>query len=129
MMNIFDKVISVIYPDYDSYSIQKQELIRDDTSFYVRKTGHFGEYAILGLLVATLMLTFGFFRKKIKKVYFGETVGIIYAITDEAHQGFVEGRSPGILDVFIDSVGTLCGITAAVVILLVANNKRKKIKY
>ena len=119
------KVIDVIYPDYDSYSADRQEAIRSDVSFLVRKTGHFGEYAILGLLIATFMLTFKKIRKRIRYVVIGEAVCIIYAITDEVHQGFVDGRSPKLMDVGIDSAGAMAGIfTAALICVIICRLKK-----
>ena len=38
-------------------------------------------------------------------------IGAIYAISDEIHQFFSDGRSPLIKDVIIDSFGVLFGIT------------------
>ena len=42
---------------------------------------------------------------------------MVYAATDEFHQGFVDGRSPGVRDVFIDTLG---GFTATVFITVIA---------
>ena len=58
--------------------------------------------------------------KKIKKKIFiliPTAISLVYAATDEFHQGFVDGRSPGVRDVFIDTLG---GFTATVFITVIA---------
>ena len=48
------KVVKYIEPEYDSKDLLKQQDIFNKTRFFVRKTGHFGEYAILGILITML---------------------------------------------------------------------------
>ena len=39
-------------------------------------------------------------------------LAVLYAITDELHQGFVAGRHPSAVDVGIDAAGALIAIAA-----------------
>lgn len=73
-------------------------------SMVVRKIAHFTEYAILGLLVYNLIYSFD------KNIGYAILICILYAISDEIHQLFVPGRSCQILDVLIDSLGSITGI-------------------
>jgi VanZ family protein len=77
------------------------------TNFVVRKSAHFTEYMILG------MLFFKSFFSGIK-IWHGLFVaflcGVVYSITDEIHQIFVPGRTAKILDVCIDSTGLAIGL-------------------
>ena len=74
-------------------------------SFIIRKLAHFTEYFILGILVINN------FKKINKKIIFGSIIFcMLYAFTDEFHQLFVNGRSGQIIDVLIDSFGSMCGI-------------------
>ena len=74
-------------------------------SFIIRKLAHFTEYFILGILVINN------FKKINKKIIFGSIIFcMLYAFTDEFHQLFVSGRSGQIIDVLIDSFGSMCGI-------------------
>src|SRR3954469_3828583 len=66
----------------------------------LRKGAHVTEYAILGLLL---------FRAVGREVP-AFLVGVAYAITDEVHQYFVQGRHASPIDVAIDSAGILLGI-------------------
>jgi VanZ family protein len=69
----------------------------------LRKLAHFGEYAVLGLL---LVRAFG------REPLAGAT-GVAYAATDELHQHFVRGRHAAFRDVAIDSAGVLAGLLLA----------------
>ena len=65
----------------------------------LRKLAHAGEYAVLGLLLARAVAELPAFA-----------LGVAYAVTDEVHQAFVNGRQAALLDVAIDAAGTLAGI-------------------
>jgi VanZ family protein len=69
----------------------------------LRKLAHFGEYAVLGLL---LVRAFG--REPL-----AAAAGVAYAATDELHQHFVRGRHSAFRDVAIDSAGVLAGLLLA----------------
>ena len=73
-------------------------------SFIIRKLAHFTEYLILGLLVYNAINSYN------KKTYIAVIICIIYAISDEIHQLFISGRSCQILDMTIDSIGSITGI-------------------
>ena len=76
-------------------------------TYRVRKCAHFTIYLILGVSVIFLLSNF-----KIKKriILYSIILCLIYAITDEIHQGFVSGRTPLVLDVIIDTCGSTFGI-------------------
>ena len=116
------RVIHLIDSDYDNLSGEKQKEFFDTVSFIVRKTGHFGEYAILGLLVGALLSSFEKFRnlRRGKAIIIAIAAGIclLYAMTDEFHQGFVDGRSPKVMDVLIDTAGGFSGVVFFVLVWL-----------
>jgi VanZ family protein len=68
----------------------------------LRKLGHTAEYAILGALLLRA------FDQAIPAL----AVGVAYAASDELHQHFVRGRTGAPLDVLIDTVGVVIGVTA-----------------
>ena len=72
----------------------------------VRKLAHFTIYLILGVLVYLYIKEFNISNKFIVSLL----ICILYAISDEIHQLFIVGRSGKILDVLIDSLGSLTGI-------------------
>lgn len=71
----------------------------------VRKTAHFCVYLILGLLVLNC------FKTDKKCIIYAFIICFLYSISDEFHQTFINGRSGEILDVLIDSFGSLIGIS------------------
>lgn len=85
------------------------------SDFFIRKLAHFCEYTLLGILyILDIMSIFGINgRKPILSLPFG----ILTAVLDEYSQGFAIGRSPQLKDVFFDSAGVLCGISAVIIIL------------
>lgn len=95
------------------------------THYVVRKTAHFTEYFILGvLLLATLRL----YREKIKDGIFAVLfTGLSVPVVDETIQRFVDGRGGEIKDVWIDFSGVITGLFICFLIsLCILYNKNKK---
>ena len=76
----------------------------------VRKGAHFVEFAGLGLCLCNAL--YASFGHRLTPV-FALVGSVIYAISDEVHQIFSEGRACQITDVLIDSAGALSGIVIA----------------
>jgi VanZ family protein len=66
----------------------------------LRKLAHVSEYALLGLLLA----------RAVRRPALAVGLAAGYAVTEEIHQTFVEGRHGAPLDVAIDTVGALVGV-------------------
>jgi VanZ family protein len=87
----------------------------EEVHFCFRKTAHFVEYAILGILVwravhsEPALASFSLRRKGCLVVL----ACMLYASTDEFHQEFVPTREPAIHDVMLDTFGASCGLLAA----------------
>lgn len=73
-------------------------------SLIIRKLAHFIEYFILGILLINFITRYD------KKIIIAILLCIIYATSDEIHQIFVPGRSCQIIDIMIDSLGSIMGI-------------------
>lgn len=83
----------------------------------IRKGAHITEYAILAVLMAIHLFTI---RVKKRDFLLGNIgICVLYAMSDEFHQRFVEGRSGQISDVGIDSIG----IIAATLLFYVSTRK------
>jgi VanZ family protein len=61
-----------------------------------------------------------------KRISISLIVGIIYAISDEIHQGFIPGRAAKITDVMIDTMGVAVGILVLLLILTIINKIKIK---
>jgi VanZ family protein len=66
----------------------------------LRKAAHMTEYAILGALLLRAL------GRELPALL----AGIAYAVSDEVHQYFVEGRHGSPIDVALDAVGVAVGI-------------------
>ena len=98
----------------------------------VRKIAHFTEYALLGVWLAMDVWLWSAGRWRMKHVLVVSWLaGTLYALSDEFHQMFVEGRSGELFDVMIDSAGVLTGVAfICVVIRLIwkkMNNNKENI--
>ncbi len=94
-------------------------LNNDMGMFIIRKSAHFAEYLILGLLLSSDFVTYlyGF----IKRFAVPSLVGLFIAFIDETIQLFVVGRSGEVRDMWIDFAGVALG---TLIILAINNNKR-----
>lgn len=84
------------------------ESMSSNLSFAIRKTAHFTEYLILGLLMFSVFKDY--FPISQKLLFILITLCFIYACTDEFHQLFIAERSGQFTDVLIDSIGSAIGI-------------------
>ena len=75
----------------------------------VRKAGHMAVFGILALLGWRAIATTTEWRRPWA---WALELAVLYAITDELHQGFVAGRHPSPVDVGIDAVGALIAVVA-----------------
>ena len=71
----------------------------------IRKIAHFSIYALVGVWSMCLMETFDVNQKK--KIGISTLIGFLYSCTDEIHQLFISERSGSVIDVLIDTLGTL----------------------
>lgn len=97
----------------------------ENLQFVIRKAGHMGEYALLAVFV---LLHLCCYEKRPRRFWlWGWGFCIVFAAADEFHQLFVPGREGRILDVCIDSVGSLLGIITFTFFLQLFAYFRRKI--
>ena len=87
----------------------------------IRKLGHFGEYALLGLLL-WMMGKVSRWKHPVKVALIS---AVAYAATDEIHQVFSANRGPSVNDVWIDGAGAMVGILLAVAIYMIVRQIRR----
>ncbi len=78
--------------------------------FLVRKAGHMGVFGILALLLWRALAGTTAWRRPWA---WALALAILYAATDELHQGFVAGRHESAVDVGIDAAGAIIAVAAA----------------
>jgi VanZ family protein len=79
--------------------------------FFVRKAGHFTEYAVLALFAARAFRTSS--RELLRNRWFWVSLLFVvaYSLSDEFHQSFVPSRTASIYDSMTDSVGGFVALT------------------
>lgn len=102
--SVIEDVLDVVLPEEEI----TPELVKK-YQFPVRKAAHFGIYMLLGFCLVNA------FEHTVKKKWYisypcSLIVAALYAISDEWHQSFSDGRGPSAADVLIDSSGALVGI-------------------
>ena len=110
---IVSKLIAAFFGKFQGLSSQQQAEFTYMLTFVVRKTAHFLEYFILGLLAKFAIRTLSNVKYK---PLFTFAFCVLYAISDELHQYFVPGRACRILDVCIDSLGSAVAIILVFII-------------
>ncbi len=95
-------------------------------SLLVRKAAHFTEFALLGFFLMLHVTAIGTRTAVRRPALRALGVGVLYAVSDELHQGLVSGRSPAVPDVGIDSLGVLAGLGLLCLILLLWKRKGDK---
>ena len=77
--------------------------------FVVRKAGHIGVFGILALLLWRALAGTTAWRRPWA---WALALAVLYAATDEFHQGFVAGRHESAVDVGIDAAGAIIAVAA-----------------
>jgi VanZ family protein len=95
-------------------SVPSSDMDRNVIEFALRKVAHFAEYALLAALLWRAL------RSRVDsgvalRAAFALAVG--YAVSDEVHQSFVDGRISSPVDVLIDAAG------AATALALIARGR------
>ena len=95
----------------------------DEVHFFVRKTAHFTEYALLALLAARAFRTSS--RPALKRRWWLASFALVAAVSllDEYHQSFLPSRTGSIYDSLLDMTG---GATALACAALLLARRRKK---
>lgn len=86
------------------------------TEAVLRKLAHFGEFAILGLLLSQCL------RRDMLRPLFA---GLVCALCDETIQLFVAGRASMVKDVWIDFAGVTCAVVLVFALRALIRRKRK----
>lgn len=106
---VIESIAKIFVRDFDKLSQSSQQAIIDSYQHFVRKAAHFSIYAALSLFLRGYFVISDFFKKGYNAA-FTFFVALLYCCTDEVHQYFIPGRSCQVTDIFIDSLGIICGI-------------------
>lgn len=137
-MRIGKLICSILVGGYDTLSEVTRNQYAELIDHFVRKSAHFCEYAVLGMLTwgsfCSVRAVFGEKGRRCSETCSEAESGsrslwayrkielfawvwcICYAATDEFHQLFVPGRYGMVRDVILDSLGALTGITVCILV-------------
>ena len=101
----------VFFSGWDELPAEEYEARHQSLTYLVRKMAHFTEYLILGVFLSMVLATYQISWKL--RVLAAAGTGVLYAVTDELHQIFSEGRAMSVFDMLIDSSGVILGVLAA----------------
>ncbi len=88
----------------------------------IRTLAHFCEYALLGALMSNAL-----FSKSLKKHTLPSfLLSCLYALSDETHQLFVEGRAFQLSDLAVDFSGSLLGCALFVLLIFIFSKIKNK---
>ena len=90
-------------------SLTEFVIITDWWEFIIRKLAHVFEFGVLTYLIFRIL---GETEKRhvYWNLFWAFAFSVLYAVSDEFHQTFVQGRTGTIRDVMIDSIGSLIAI-------------------
>jgi VanZ family protein len=76
-------------------------------NYFVRKSAHFTEYAILGGLLFRAFRAGDSVRWRLKWAFYSFSFAAVWALLDELHQSFTQKRGGSLWDSLLDSSGAL----------------------
>ena len=106
--NKVTKEIIEIMPSTKNLEENKKNEIVKKVNPIMRKIAHYSIYLVGGILIIFFISTI--VKSEGRGVLYSTLIGLIYAITDEIHQMFMDGRTAKVTDVYIDTLGVITGI-------------------
>ena len=104
-----DRTVVKIYKIFnENITKEKENEIIEKYTYPIRKLAHYTLYFILGILSFLVVKDYSINKKLI---IYSLLICFLYACSDEFHQLFIIGSSARVLDVMIDTFGSLCGIS------------------
>lgn len=88
-----------------SHQPELKSALPERWDFFLAKSAHFLEYAILTFLLIQALQEHKLTKKKV--LILAVILAMSYAFSDEYHQSFILGRNASLRDVLIDSSGVL----------------------
>lgn len=121
---LIEKVVDTFVPSYKEMPVEEKKQFVSSLQDIVRKAAHFTEFGALGFSASCFASTVK--GKFWLKLIFCQCFCSLYALSDEYHQTFSEGRSFQLSDIAFDSVGAFCGIIFVLLVVLIFVKVRAK---
>lgn len=111
-VQIFNKAVYIFTGKDLTISITPEHYALIELFF--RKLAHMTIYFVLSINVMIVLFTFNI--KMYARIFISIFFCFAYALTDEFHQMFVDGRGASFFDSLIDTSGAILGVIAALII-------------
>lgn len=121
--NTFNKTVFTVINTCIGNVFSKEDIqkLSTDLFLYTRKCAHIFLYFVLTILLFSYIKQF---PKQNSKITFTILLSVLFACLDEIHQLWVQGREGSILDVAVDLVGIILGISACYFLWIKKNSIR-----
>ena len=107
--SVFEKIFLWFSPHASKHAILT-------FNYFVRKSAHFTEYAILGALLFRAFRAGDAVRWRLKWAVYSFVFSVSWALLDELHQSFTQKRGGSIWDSLLDSSGALVMLVAIFIV-------------
>lgn len=114
------KIVNILTTNTNLIDEDKIEII-SKVDPIIRKMAHYTIYMVGGILIANY-INASYKLSSNKKVLLSILIGMCYAGTDEFHQTFIYGREGRIVDVYIDTLGVITGVSIFLLVNKIKNN-------
>ncbi len=104
--SVIEVIAEKVYPGFEDLTSTEQGEVVESFQFVTRKTAHIITFAILGFLSFLSFLSYTKMRFYVR-TFLSVALSFVYAVSDEFHQYFVNGRSCELRDVLLDTVGII----------------------
>jgi VanZ family protein len=94
------------------------------SSYIVRKSAHFIEFAVLGILLTTTLKAYT--NKILKNIFAPLFIGLFVAVSDEYIQLYSDGRAGMVQDVVLDFAGFITGLCLTALVLMLREKRKDK---
>lgn len=127
---LLKKLLSLTVPHWKDRTHAERRAIMKRFHTVFRKAGHFTEYTILGILLASTVRRIPKLITKSRQailkwiILLPALCALLYAASDELHQRFVPGRSCELRDVCIDFSGACLGILISTAVAVHRKKRR-----
>ena len=118
------EILIKLQPKYKNITDSEKKELIEKYQTPVRKFAHFSIYTILGMSIVGLTCTYEISNRKREVITI--IAGALYAMSDEIHQTFIQGRSGQVTDVLLDTFGVIVGTILVLGIIKILKNKRAK---
>jgi VanZ family protein len=120
-----ERVMAAFLPYFNRLGETERAELVGRYSPLLRVAAHFGLFSLLGLFCGAFSLTLK--GKKAALSLYAFSFCLLYALSDEVHQIFVEGRAFELSDLGVDALGALAGICAALLSYYIYRGKKKRL--